>query len=780
MPNNSEQAALTSFVNEACDQVSVRGMHSARPPEMYKDVAQVTNLSDYFSRPYVIARGNVNSSSQDGIFTAMVTNKWIQEHTYNFSRVLGAFGWRATLVFRLQVIATPFQAGVLRLVFSPFEDDIPTNHRRTAHIAAVSQLPGVELDVTESTSAILRVPFIHPLNYFPVKKPTTTLPEDNLGTVSLWTYVGPNNATGDLTSYVLWFSLEDFELIGAAPGATVAQPGTFVAQSGFNATKTRKSASSAPSSKEAEAVPGSLSNVLAAGSNLATWLGKIPMLSEIAGPASWFLRQSSNIAASFGWARPLTSSTINKVWHTQNNYQMNCDGVDVSHSLGLFSENTVTCMPGFAGSNVDEMSLDFIKGIYACVYRGTITPTQAHGFCVVSAILSPSAMKFSTGDARITPFIGTIPNVNSGKAFWPAPAFAIGQCFKYWRGGFKFRIKMSKTKFHTGRVILGFVPNAAPFTGGVAQLPADLDQLQYVSKVWDLREGNTMEFECPFISNRSYLQFGESYGSFFLSIIEDMQAPPSVSQTIEFVVEVACMDDFEFMQPTEIIYPAAPVDTFYVAQSGIPTDQVPKDFPAHVCAGEQVNSVKQLLARAANVYTTGPIVNVNVHTVGLKHGLSLWAPDELTPTSLTNAKYDYLSYFQNFFGLQRGGYSVDTFYTGPGGILTGSIIERGNQINVTPHYSDTGALHVKVPYYSPTSRTIIGAPYLPQPPECTVSISQPTDKTYGTWSIYRHAADDYQLGYFLGTPPLAVPFTTTTPGGSLLYTSLTTPREVIP
>ena len=213
----------------------------------------------------------------------MIDNSFIQSQVYNFARVKGAFGWRATVVFRLQVIATPFQAGRLRMAFSPFEDGSIYMPSRSEHITGVSQLPGVDLDIVEQTSCVLKVPFIHAYNYFLVK-PRTPSSSEVLGTLSVFPYIGPNIAAGSTNpTYVLWMSLEDFELVGVAPFEYTAQ----MAPLGKG---------KASSSKEASAIPGNLSNVLAAGSNLMTWAGsRIPFLSSVAGPSSWALRQAANI-----------------------------------------------------------------------------------------------------------------------------------------------------------------------------------------------------------------------------------------------------------------------------------------------------------------------------------------------------------------------------------------------------------------------------------------------------------------------------------------------------
>lgn len=745
---------MTAFVNEACDQVSIRGGASARPPEMYVDIPGVTNISEYFSRPVILGTGPINS----GPFPVLgwqADNTSIQTAVYNFSRIKGAFGWRATLVFRLQVIATPFQAGRLRMAFSPYEDGSIYMPSRHEHIAAVSQLPGVDLDIVEQTSCILKVPFIHALNYFLVK-PASPASTEVLGTLSVFPYVGPCIAAGDTNpTYTLWFSLEDFETIGVAPYEYTAQMAPLPK-------------GKASSSKEAAAIPGNLSNVLAAGSNLMGWAGgRIPFLSSIAGPSSWALRQAASIAASFGWSKPLVVAPVVRAIMTNNGFQQNCDGPDISSSLAMFAENSIEVLPGFAGSDIDEMSLDFIKGVYACIARGTLSTTNTREQLVYACQLSPNAMYFKSGIKSIG-ISTTFPIANSGASFYPSPVFGLAQTCRLWRGGFKFRVKMAKTKFHTGRLALGFMPTLPTANGTTVSIPTEVDKLQYTSMIWDLREGNTVEFEVPFMTNQSYLNFTSNYGAFFISVIEPLDAPATVAQTIDFVVEVAGAKDFEIAFPSEPPFCRSPADTLYIAQSGLAVASVPPDHPATVCIGEQILSVKQFISRGCVVGVTsvsGPDVYSGNDV------LPTWTPNGAAPTALAGPRFDYFNYFQGFYGLQRGGVCFSAIANNTNSVLSAFLATSGPMVMSAPLVSENRApLHVKVPFYSRFSRALVRPDFDGSAPLVNICTSKlASDTTSVRTAKFIRAADDFQLGYFLGAPPLAIPFNNTPVEGTDMY-----------
>lgn len=656
----------------------------------------------------------------------------------------------------MQVIANPFQAGILRLCHSPYQIDAWANcFDRLTSLTAASQLPGVELDLAESTSCILKVPFIHPLNYFTVV-PQSTI--EDMGKISVFAYTPAVLAVGASSPTVaLWQWLEDFELIGAAPAE-------YTAQSGISAR------GKSTSSKEAEVVPANISNILSAGAKFTTWAGtKIPMLSAYAGPTSWFLRQTAHIAASYGWSKPLVVQPITKMVNTSNAYQNNSDGADPSFNLGLFSDNAVAVLPGFAGSSIDEMSFDYIKGVYAAVTIGSLTTTDVPSSISRSITLSPNSLYYSP--TNLSNLSLAFPNVNSGKSFWPSPLMALGNCFEKWRGGIKFRVKIAKTKFHTGRLILGFCPH---FASTASYVPTDPINMQYKSIVWDLREGNCVEFECPFTNNESYLSFDQNYGTFFISVLDPLDGPTTVSQVVNYVVEVAGMNDFEFAQPRNPVFPLAPIDTRYTAQSGLSSvlNVSPDSTPSLLCIGEKVNSVKQMVSRACAV------AGISLSGAGVYEPLlnsPYWSPTAAAPTSLTLIDNSYLNYFQSFYKISRGGYHLHLLPVGIN-VTMAAHLSANNSLSSTSMVLESNCpLHVKVPYYNYRSRDIVGDSVTSF--SATNFVSYTVSKATGSNAkviVSSRAAEDYQLGYFVGAPPLSIPFTANTLLDDLLESYLTT------
>lgn len=770
VPVNNDITAITDFVNEACDQVSIRGSAASRLPELYHDTSEVDNVKDYFIRPKLLNTITYNSTVRGSLATYDCGSTQSITSLYNFGRIKGAFGWRATFCFRLQAVATPFQAGILRMAFSPFEGrgTVPLNNA----ITPISQLPGVDLDIAQTTSVILKVPFIHSLNYFIYNGAIDY--NQSLGTLSVFAMTPYTAAAGVVAPRLaLWHWLEDFELIGAAPYDLIgAYPGPIIPPPATSFTDLTPAYEAqmgklSPAAQEAAAIPGNISNVLAAGANLTRWVaGRVPSLSAIAGPASWLLRETSKVAASYGWSRPISVQPHNKVLNTVNAYQNNSDGPDPSYNLGLFTDNAVNPVAGFAGSDVDEMAIHSIISIPAVITEDTLSTADVVGGILCAIGLSPYSMWFQDRKVLATPT--GYPTDIKGMSFWPSPLMSVANCFKKWRGSFKFRVRIAKTKFHTGRLILGFTPAHQDLTGLVAY-PSDATLMQYKSVVWDLREANEIEFECPFIQPSSYLDNGSYSGTFFIAVLEPLAGPSTVSQTLPVLIDVCGGSDFEFAIPICPFYPLSPVQTTFESQSGIESVlNTPGGMPSAMCIGEKINSIKQLIMRA------GPVLHMAANSTWTIENiiqLPAWQPSFADGVTLADYRPTLLNYFMASFGLYRGGFVIDTVPFGDS-IATANLDPFTNNAAVTNFgsvvtESKTG-LHVKVPYYGTRSRTIVQNSLATRDVyRNAVKMSMSKPDTNASSLVYMRAADDFQFGYYRAAAPLCHP-----KAGEVLYSSL--------
>lgn len=713
----------------------IRAACAHRPSEMYEDVASITDIKTYFARPRFIENIQYNQTVASNIKTYTITNNTVQaQFGTSFQRLAGSVGWRGTVCYRIQAVSQPFQGGRIKLAFEPLKRN---THNRAASITPISQLPGVELDISESSACVIKIPYIHPRQYFTVVKTSETPDQQDLGLLHFYAYTPVVLAAGAVSPYfAVWVYIEDLELIGAGPVA-------------FQSGKFQKTAAS----REEAAIPGNLSNVLMAGSKLISWGGsQIPLISSFSGTASWMVRQMANIAAAHGWAKPLDTTPIQRITNTSNIYQHNVCGVDASFNLGAFPDNAVAPYSGFAGTDLDEMSFDYIKKVYSAINIGTLVTGRGPGEVLYTCMCTPSAMYRQSTTNNV---VGVVTN---GRSIWPSSVMGLSNCFQQFRGGFKFRIKMSKTGFHTGRLLLGFNaydPLAGPNNSGISGfVPVDRLDMQFMSKVWDLSDTNVMEFEVPFLCSYPYVDNSVGFGTFFISIISGLQAPDTVSQSVPFVVEVCGADDFEVASPVTGIMALSPQTAIFMAQAG--TFQpflVPKNSDvAQYAVGEKLLSIKELISRASLLatYGNGAVTHKCIPTI------PIW-DNNVTPTTLTEYDPTAVNYWSAFYALYRGGHNFDAISTNDRTTITARLMNlfRPNNANWVANVMEPrAALHIKIPYYCKTTRSITYSVGIDQPENYITTYVSQTAAGGGTVCVYKRAADDYQLGYYLGCPPL--------------------------
>ncbi|APG76740.1 hypothetical protein 2 [Beihai picorna-like virus 79] len=526
----------------------------------------------------------------------------------------------------------------------------------------------------------------------------------------------------------------------------------------------------------------------------------IPLISSVTTPLAWATRVGANMASAFGYSRPVQCEKTDRFWNTQNHFQNNADGPDGAFNLGLLQANSVCPDGTVGGTNVDEMAISYLVSKPAAIDRFTVD-TAATGR-VYQLGLCPDSMYFNADYANSAvshpPFTWDSDISFPGAVVNPAPTFWLGQMFTYFRGGFKFRIKCNKTRFHGGRMMLMFTPysyqdfyNKVLFSPDANDPNMD-DDLYGQSIVWDLRESSEIEFECPFIALSPYLPTAVPYGTFSISVIDNINAPANVMQELSFVVESSAMPDFELAFPVQKDYipnPAndlrtygstyAPVTTSELeieSQSGVP---IPLNDKSCQCIGEKIMSVKQLLSRAEwSVYSAMKKMAEPYVPGGLKGCIRMYpwySPRNYFGFYDNTCKGYYKlsthALIASAFAFARGGTCYDNnaavahpmlfsyndlYRTANSSIGAGSnLFEVTNFMKAKdPFYSQTTKVPT-LPSYNPvqiSSTKYNFSPY--RKPEFVFLFGQDDDITSS------RAADDAQLGFFLCAP-------------QMMYTSLT-------
>lgn len=726
VPSNSEKQGLTSFVNEACESVFVSGAAHKLPPGTTYDT-QVEDLKSYLARPLKISQGSMSTTT--GVVYGTTLNTTNLKAGQALSRLQGCYGYRFTLVFRLEIASTPFIGGRARMIWIPCAVNRASSYAFYLGENSVSMVPGVDIDFVESTSAELRVPYVHYLDYLPWN-PQIAI---DYGTFELFQMLPSAGGAGFVPpTYSLWLSYEDVHMIGSAPPALV----TVTPQSGL-----------APASKES----GNryLSTALAATSSvMSIAAGSFPAIASYTAPLAWVSRYASRLASTFGYSKPNNHVGLTRVIKTNYNSDCYIDGMTVSKTMGAMTENSIVALDGFASSGIDEMDFDFFLGREAVCCKFTLS-TQVADAEIYCANLTPFSFWYQTGNKcnTVPNAVSPTPPAVSGQ-IQTTPLFYLANIFGKWRGGFKFKFTSNKTKFHTGRLLFSYVPiagmtvaySATPtFTG----YDTSVSTLNAHTAIWDLRQDNTFEFECPYLAPTQYLSKYRPMGTLMVTVMEPLQAPSTCSNLVTMHVYVAAMPGFSFACPVGTSYLPTSTPTNIVVQSGLTHESTN--------IGESIRSVKQLIQRACNSV-------INTSTALAVASASPWWYANPTVT-VPDTNIDYTTYFQRCYVFARG--STEYHYTPISDNVTfySYMLSFDGTVGIpnmtTLIVENDGALHVTLPFYSNSSRVVVGgAPFsLTDVPFMGIGLTGATGHAPQAF-LSVAASDDSQLGFYLGTPVL--------------------------
>lgn len=589
---------VTQYANEACEAVT------ALSPFEYsvylnRDVA-LQDLKSYFERPRLIlvntlANGSINFNQAALDVSFINLTSWFPQWT---QRLSGAYGIKFSIVFTLQVAASPFHQCVLASAFQYGGCQIGTNtkYRRLSNAGSVTNLPHVRMDISETTMTELKVPFLYGNEFYPVSGIDQF--QGNYGVWGLAQILG-YQAVAALAAPTFKVSvhLQDVELFGADNNAST----TITLQSGVMVKEAR----------ETQIVSKTLKTAAKVGNFVAKY---VPALSAIAGPTAWALDIAGGVASYFGFSRPLLKEPPGTIYRGATAYEQNVDIPARSTAVGLMSSNTLAISTNFGACTVDEMALKFITSQFSQVLAGRITTTNLHGTVIYACTVSPSVFWFRT--PATTPYCNIIfPRDSaalisaSGNSFLPSSLMNISSYFRLWRGSITFRITFAKTKYHAGRYMISYNPkttvvysqSAAAITtvDGPETVAGNVQPYGY-SQIMDLKDSNVFEFSVPYFCEQPYLTFFSSSGSVSIVCIDPLQAPSTVTSSVPFLVEVAGGEDYELADFQGSGFIPMQNATIYLQSGDISVSNQPiltssTSTPCQDTIGECIVSVKQMI-----------------------------------------------------------------------------------------------------------------------------------------------------------------------------------------
>jgi len=691
---------ITSFVGEACATIQVRG-NQTNDSEMYTDIAAVQSLNTLFARPQKIAGIDWTANSSSPLFTQPIGSTLWQTHGH-WSKTSGSYAVRAKTKFKIIVSSSPMDAGRLRLSFCPL-----AQKNVAWSIAQKTQMPGVEINLAEATSAEITVPFIADVNWF-----YTNSNDGQLGYVYLDQLTRLQQMPGSTpVSISIYWWLEDVELIGAFPPSLAAS--TLASQQVIINNLVDQSFYTS----ESRSMGDKLSDVMGTAATLARQMARyIPIIPT---GVHMGLKTASNVLKYFGYAKPTVNVPVLRIINSTNTYQHNMDGPTVALNLGA-TVGTKLIPTVMAGTDQDEMSLGYLLSIQAQQGSGTFATSTNRDAVLYTLDLTPR-------------------NINgsdlSGKIQGTTPLSYASQLFRQYRGSIEVTVEFSKSALHSGRVVLGFLP----YNAGLTKIPTTSVTNDFISQIMDLRTSVRTSFTCPFQAPTAYLPTDASMGVFFIVCLDPLRGPDSVSPEIDFTISIRAGDDFELAIPVGVTNRMSfnPAISAVTLSDEVAFNGSSSQF-ALECVGNVVPSLKPFLLKAKYV---GTVTATNPKYYNYIDDIMLGIND---PNGC-----GIPSLIAGCYGLWRGGWGLSVVPTAAG---TSPMIryDPGVGQNASSQSAEitefSGAIHALVPYYRIRSRSVVTPTGDPNGEYVTVTSSP------GSSRMHCYVSDDFQLGYFRCTP----------------------------
>lgn len=501
------------------------------------------SLKSFLARPAIVAQGDwmTTSSIANTELLSVSLPSGIIKNVPTFSRKIAGFkGFRATTVLTLQVNTNRFQQGRLMMVYFPMAETAKQKHNTMQKSLMMrTQLPRVEFDAATDTQITMKIPFIYDRVAYDCTRNT-----GDIGHVGLIVYSPLVALTGETSAeYTLWAHFEDVELLFPAISDSTLVPQTGLKGKKKFSPRFRNDPESAETKTE-----GFISSNLHRISRVADIAGEVPLLSSIAGPVSWIASAAANVASSFGYSKPLSDQPTIKTHQKLFGNAFNSCGTDNSYNLGIFEDSRLTHLPSFAGQDVDELAIAYPISIPTWIKTFSWLDTAGSDTLLLSFYVTP--MHYD--EVHINPD-GT---GSMGKVSFTTPMSYIGQHFRFWRGSLKYKIKLVKTEFHSGRLMIVFNPDSSR--------DVTASNCTYLHKeIVDIRSCTEFEFTIPYVSTIPYKRtepgvlamspyetdYTSYNGQISIFVLNALKAPSTVSPSITCLVEQCADADFEFACP---------------------------------------------------------------------------------------------------------------------------------------------------------------------------------------------------------------------------------------
>lgn len=643
----------------------------------------------------------------------------------------GCFGVTGTLGCRIVWNTQPFVQGLYILAYLP--PGVPFEN----YPQYLSGCPHVLINLAESTSAELHVPYVGETGYIPLSSYDARLAKQ-VGSFYLAPIVAARDGSGTQEIPArFYFRLHNAKTFGQFADIPSVQAAEVIG-------------SVAEAVKKSKVVSSSLGKV-------SDWLNSneddniVGSMSRVGG---WMLGGAKKIADLLGWSKPLNINTPMPVVNMPYGDTCTTDAV----YTGMKFANNVDA--GLARIDMSDNGKDQML---------------IRNFCRNEFI--PFKVEWSSNTAAGSN-IGTIPynprswvQTDGKKKIMNHLTYLTAVLFNYWRGAIKLTIQPVMTKFHSGRLRIVFNP---------AHVTTNKDyEMQAYTYNWivDLSDPSSWTIEIPYVSLTPWRDSDITAGNINIFVETELSVSSAVSHSVDLVMLVEPSNSFEVAvtntgltvtaDKTYERYAPNAIDTFRLPETQAIefVDSTSKSTDAHnLSIGDPVRSLRACLKRFFLAQTFKPkTLKFSLFNVPFKYADNFEDDVDISPDFMTLVAMNYafwrgsMRYTVTGPGVQRVDFTefpLIVTNTSTNGCSKESLhlpLQSQTTI-VTPR--DT-PLKVELPYYSRTIcsnlRHFTGtAPYniLPTTGAAAVTVLAPGTETY----VSRAGGDDFDLGFLIGAP----------------------------
>lgn len=801
---------VTQWVDDAAIQTATLPSHTVPAKEVLSAGVEdrIHTVVDVLERPVKI--GTFEWADTDAFDASVFSASFPEDLLSNAPNLVDKINHftflRSNVVIRIVVNANTFQCGRLVAYFSPFSSSADIGERTEANdfMSARTVFPRIILDAASGNTGELTIPYVSYFTHYDLSRGL-----GDLGTVDV-RVLNPLQSGTCTVSVFARFVDNSLEIPTAVPNnlgsyssiynavRSYAQPISKAMSSRILSAISESIGKELPKAQVGEAEKKASSGVISStldtlGSGLTTAGAVLPGYGKLLIPVGWIAKAAAGVASFFGYSKSNTMSDLHKYVDIPAWGFTNSDGVDNSVVLGNSLENYIGPRSDLFGSALDEMDVAFIAKheCYLESFKWTLAGNP--GTVLYDGLVSPGLSSLATEPLTNPP------------VYNPTAMGYLSSMFRYWRGGIRFKIQVTKTAYHSGRLRISFIPGGAPGVGGYR-----VDQ--GYSEVLDLRTSDELDVTIPFVSNTvwktcelhtsngSLLSFTGASGILRVEVLNSLRAPDNVANELFCNVWVSAADDIQFAIPDFAKY----MPTNYEPEEEMPRAQVlgqfkdagfndmsaPKMFstsdtpPVEASAlaiGEHVCNLRPLLRRFGYVgtYALDESTDPNIGAVfSTSNYFSEPAPYGETATFTHFSPVDYISYLYRFF---RGGsrFKAVTRTSEPGATfatiepasispprpfapvdsnaldIVRTALQQGSAFVHLLEAAYNRILEVLVPYYSNTHISLVrGASALVDNTMDRASLvffSGPNERVL---DIFKSTADDFTFGWLVGPPRL--------------------------